>query len=512
MGGIVIARAVHMMANMERDDFPLMFEATAACIFFGTPFGGAETAAVAAMYANVAEKFKQAKASKLLDLLKPGNEELRTLKDDFVRLAMKLNPAIDLFCFWEEQETDFAELAGLPTLFGGIVRLAVPTSLAEFVSRKSATLDGVREIGLACNHRDLVKFENGKDKRWSQIVRDKLKPIIQRATLNAGKRMKATRGLDATMISDVLKALEGAQPEKRRKVLARTFAPSSWIPKETLCLEWLAPVEKGDERQCLWIRGPEGRGKTGATMAALQEIENQIDAQNELFQKTKATQDLVLLTYFFCEATEDYATAEDLLKSLIRQLISQQQKLASYAKVFASNAKEKGKDENSKDKNGRAQVHMTVENLWQVLQDMLADESICSRVYFVLNNLHVLPEQADSTKTLMRYINADLENSTPRDQQRVSIRWFITSRDSHTIIKNALKTDNVRSIDLEDEKYGNQVQMELREHAKMKIAELSNAKKYNKAIAYFASSLIGKRAQNAQWIVSPSSKDIRDTC
>jgi hypothetical protein len=455
------------------------------------------------MYANIAEKLKAAKATKLLDLLKPDNEELHTLRQDFVRLATRITPAMDVFCFWEEKPTDFAELAGLPGLFGGLVRRVIPTSLAEFVSRKSATLDVGGNLGLACNHRDLVKFENDKDKRWTQFVREKLNPILQRARLNAEKRIRATRGIDRELVSDVLKVLNGAQPELKRDELARTFAPSEWITKDALCAQWLASVEDEEERRCLWIRGPEGRGKTGATMAVLQEIEAQKAAQKKLARTGNSVHNPVLLAYFFCNTTEHYGTAEDLLKSLIRQLIFEEERLAPYAKVFLRKTKDRGKDENGSNASSKAQVQLTVENLWQALQDMLSDEALGSRVYFIVNNLHVLPEAAESTKTLLKYISAELGYANTREQRQVSTRWLLTSRDGY-IVRKALTTDNTALIDLADDQYGGQVQLELRKHAKKKIADLSTAKKYNKAIAYFASSLIGNRAENTQWIVGTS--------
>lgn len=63
-----------------------------------------------------------------------------------------------------------------------------------------------------------------------------------------------------------------------------------------------------------------------------------------------------------------------------------------------------------------------------------------------------------------------------------------------------MNVPELRLIDLKDKKYENQVQLELRKHAYLKVRALSEEKKYNKAAAYFTSSLIGGRAQNTQWI------------
>ncbi|KAL7953358.1 hypothetical protein V8C34DRAFT_321248 [Trichoderma compactum] len=492
MGGLVVAKAI-TIADSRRDLFPIMFEATTACIFFGTPFSGAPVAAVAAMYAHFAEKVDVAFSSKLLDLMKPGDEELRQLKHDFMRLVGKINPKIDLFCFWEEHPTDISQMAGLPSLFG-LTKNLIPKQYAEFVNRDSATLPGVEELGLACNHRDLVKFDGPKDDRWTQIVRDPVKKIIHGAQLSVRNRLNSVRDIDRAMISGIMDSLDGAQVQKKKKTLSQSFTPSSWIPQEAEYLEWLRYRGDGEKEQppqtvdCLYVRGREGRGKTNAAMAALQGIEKLIRENEE----NDTGQGPILLVYFFCDTTTDYSTAEDVLKSVIRQLINQQETLAPYAKIFT---KKKGKD----DANRSQQAQITVENMWQSIQDMLAEEFIGSRVYFVLNNLHALPAESDSTIKLMKFIAGELEALGSVGYRRVPTRWFITSRESHNV-DAALKVDGVRVIDLEDSRYENQVQLELRKHAKKMISAIGEQKQYNKALAYFASSLVGKRAQNTQWI------------
>ncbi|KAI1135696.1 hypothetical protein F5Y05DRAFT_168773 [Hypoxylon sp. FL0543] len=486
MGGLVIAKAI-TIADSRRDKFPVMFEAIAAAIFFGTPFGGAPVASAAAMYAYCAEKIGTAYSSKLLDLMKPEDEGLRELVHEFMRLVGKLSPKIDLLCFYEEQPTDFSKMAGLPSLFG-LSKLAIPKSYAEFVSRDSATLQGVEEQGLARNHRGLVKFDGPKDEQWNQFVKDPLKRIIHGAQLAVKNRLNSVRDIDRSMINSINEVLDSAQFYKKRKALSQLFAPSSWITKEAEYKEWLYDPEASEDTptsrvaDCLWIRGPEGRGKTSASLAAVDEIEK--------IKEKDTDQGSILLAYFFCDSTADYSTAEDVLKSLVTQLINQQETLASYAKTFA---KKKGEG-------NKSHTPVTIENLWQTLQDMLTDEFIGSKVIFILNNLHVLPEDSDSTIKLMKYLNAELQTSLhSTDAKRVRTRWLITSREAHNI-GEALKIEGVRLVDLEDEKYGDQVQMALRKRAKERVAALEREKSYNKALAYFASSLIGKRAQNTQWI------------
>ncbi|KAK6353701.1 hypothetical protein TWF696_005662 [Orbilia brochopaga] len=476
MGGLVIAKAVSF-AESRRELFGKMFEAIAGCVFFGTPFDGAHAAAAASMFAQVSEIFHldTATSSKLLDLMKPGDEGLRDIKNDFMRLTTKMSPKIELFCFYEEKPTDWSKQAGLP------FSLPVPKKYEDFVTRESATLTGIDNIGLARVHRELVKFDSFKDTVY-QLVRGPLKNIINSASLIAKNRFNSTRGIDREVVKSVLDALEGVQVDRKRKRLSQTVISSSWILQEEEYTQWFHT--NGPATDCLWVVGPEGKGKLGASLAAIDHIEEFIRQE----ERKNSGQAANLLAYFLCDSTTECSSPEELLKSLLRQLVNQQEGLAPYAKQFIKS---------QKDSRGKTQAGLTVENLWQSLQDILTDDLI-GTVYFVINNLHSMDEEADSTKKLMGLIGFELE-SRMEPSNRGKVRWLFTSQNRHSI-KQALGQSPIRIIDLDDEKYGNQVQNELRLHAQKKIAALGVEKGYNKALTYFAGSLIGKRAQNTQWI------------
>ncbi|KAK6542248.1 hypothetical protein TWF694_006211 [Orbilia ellipsospora] len=476
MGGIIIAKAVSF-AESRKDIFGKMFEAITGCIFFGTPFDGAHAAAAATMFSQASEFFHldQATHSKLLDLLKPGDEGLRDIKNDFMRLSTKISPKIELFCFYEEKPTDWTKEI-LP------FRIPLPKKYEDFVTRESATLTGVDNIGLARTHRELVKFDSFKDTVY-QIVRTPLKSIINGSPLAAKNRFNTTRGIDREVVKNVLSALEGVQIEKKRKRLAQGVISSSWILQEEEYKQWFGQKDRSIDG--LWVLGPEGKGKLGASLAVVDHIEEVI-RQEEAQNSGQAAN---LLAYFLCDPTTDGSSPEELLKSLLRQLVNQQEVLAAYAKQFINTQK----DSSSR---GKTQAGLTVENLWQSLQDMLTDDLI-GTVYFVINNLHSMDEDADATKKLLSFINAEL--SVDATFPRTRVRWLLTSQNRHSI-KQTLTAPNIHMIDLDDDKYGNQVQQELRLHAQRKIATLGMEKGYNKALTYFAGSLIGKRAQNTQWI------------
>ncbi|KAJ4857717.1 ankyrin repeats (3 copies) domain-containing protein [Trichoderma breve] len=489
MGGLIIAKAI-ILAEASNSQFREIFDTVTGCVFFGTPFKGASVFMLLGAYARMAEKESDAAVhSSLLDLLKPNNGELQQLRIEFTRLANRNGQKISCYCFWEQHLSDISKLKVLVQELGKAKSgdFDIPQNEVEFVSQESATLESCKESGLARNHRDLVKINGVKDDLWVQNIREPLRQMVDGAPAAVKSRLQAVRDIDFTLVKGIMDALEGGQVRKKEKVLSQSFVPSSWIPSEEEYKEWLG---EGKSIDCLYIRGPEGRGKTNATLAALQGIRKiQQDVDNNLVKGP------VLLAYFFCDTNVDYSTAEDVLKSLVRQLVEQAETLAPHAKKFT---KTKGKNESGKN-NIEAQV--SVENLWQSIQSMLADEFIGTRVYFVLNNLHVLPPESDATIKLMRYISGELEDMESSGSGRnVQARWFITGREAHNVDEVLLHTNGVRIIDLEDSKYEGQVQLELRRHAKKMITALGEKKKYNKALSYFASSLIGKRAQNTQWI------------
>lgn len=367
MGGLIIAKAI-VIADSRRDIFPQMFEAISGCVLFGTPFKGAPSAALASLWAKIGEKYDQATPSKLLDLMKPEDEALNELRNDFVRLVGKLSQRIELFCFYEQHKTDFSKLLNLPKWVNAVIKPLIPSNIEQIVTRESATLDGVDHMGLACIHRDLVKFDGFQDERY-QLIRNPLRRIVNGAVVVSKNRFKSTRNLDHEIISEVMDVFEGVS--RKRKTLGTVDCASSWLTKEKLYSDWLSisgggelsPIDTSNRRgtKFLWIRGPGGRGKTNSMLAAVDGIERKI-------RGAPNGQAPPLVAYFFCDPVGDYSSAECLLKSLLWQLIKQQGMLASYAKHFV---KKKGKEETSKQN-----PQLTVENMFKVLQAILSDDFI----------------------------------------------------------------------------------------------------------------------------------------
>ena len=510
MGGLVAARALPL-AEQHRKDYPQLYESIVGCVTFGTPFDGAPVAEIAQKWAQLNETLGTSINSKLLDLLNPGNESLRDLKNEFVHYTNKLAQRVELHCFYEQKQTSWEQIISKLASTDFPAETLAKLNLKEFrdfVSRESATITGFPETGLARAHRDLVRFENKKDSAY-QLVRSVLKRIVYSAPQNAKSRFKCTRqtSIDPATYSAVVDALDGADVEKKFKSLSQRFKLSSgtsqsWVIKEPEYRSWLgddqSPPDTTKSDDYIWIHGPEGNGKTGAVTAIIKEIKDKIEAD----EVNHADRLPTLLAHFFCDSqATDYKTAEDVVKSLMRQLCQKEDILATYAKQFIK------KITNSKDETGpssNSKTALGIENLWQCLQDMLSESSI-GTIYFVIGNLHELPEPEndESTRKLLSFIQAAIEGTQDSEEssvKRVRTKWLFSSRDRKSI-KDALKRPpTVREIDLGDPKYGNNIKRELQKHARVKVESLEKQKGYNKAISYFTSSVIGNLAESTKWI------------
>ncbi|KAI1061024.1 hypothetical protein LB507_010091 [Fusarium sp. FIESC RH6] len=495
MGGLVIAKAVHTAATRP-ELFPGMYEDIAGCAFFGTPFKGAEAASLACMLSHLGEVVGVSTASKLLENMRPDDEYLNELRKEFIRLAVKTDPKIQLYGFYEQQPTTIHQLSGMPQFLSAL-NIPLPKKVGEFVTRESAILDGVMEtMGLSATHRDLVKFKSSKDDRY-MLVRGPLKRLINGSGLRVKNRHNATRHVDRTFVNQARRALEGASVQRKREAIKRNTTTSPWFAKEPEFIGWLSKPDEAEDSSlvkkcdCLWVRGRDGRGKTSAALSAIEKIEELVkddedETEVDSAEVSHRVSSQVYLAYFFCDKTADYSTAEELLKALIHQIISKEELAAMHAKFLL---KKKGRE---------TAALLTVENLWQVLQDILSDDVfIGARMYFVINNLETISADAVSTATLLSLISSEIEHDG--SGRRPLVRWMFTSGQSWQI-DQALRKPLVRLVDLEDEKYGDQVQLELRKHAQKKVKELVQHKKYSKALVYFTSTVIGQRAQNTQWI------------
>jgi hypothetical protein len=389
------------------------------------------------------------------------------------------------------------------------------------VTETSASLDDADSIGFSCNHRELNRFDDSKDGRLD-IVRTKLKPLVVKSPLNVRSRLGKTRTsvMDDQTINRILANLSVAKVQEKKDAVSQLSGGSSWITDNPILKQWMTigdrSVHPADlasslsgltlnsqsgsysshNNQCVWLSGPEGRGKSKAAISIIDSLE---DLENKSGRSGNTSS--ILMAYFFAAPTPDLSSAENVLKSVLWQLISKRRSLALYAKDFAQSDRSK-----KRGGGGASEALFTIPAMWKVLMNMLEDPGI-EAVYFVINSLHELPEDAESTKQLFEAFNYDVlgarDSTCPAydsDEGRRPMRWLLTSRRRDNIKMLLGKVPGVTEMDLDDPVYGNVLRKELIQHSRKRVAELARKKGYSPALRYFASSLVERRAENRIWV------------
>jgi hypothetical protein len=96
-------------ASHRADEFPNIYTCFAGALFLGGPFKGSSAANKGALFAHVAEKVDHAAVSRALTYLEPDNEALIELREEFMRVANKLEPKPNILCAYETKPTNAQE-------------------------------------------------------------------------------------------------------------------------------------------------------------------------------------------------------------------------------------------------------------------------------------------------------------------------------------------------------------------------------------------------------------------
>lgn len=372
---------------------------------------------------------------------------------------------------------------------------------------ESAVLQGAHSAGLTADHRDLIKFESITSEKFGPIrsaltnmVRT-AKTIARKRTLHSGQNL-----LTQNTVNQVRRSLEGVDMGLKFRTRERDRSISSWLTSEPLYQAWLTnATDSSQHRPYLWLKGGPGLGKTNASLAAIQGIGNGGSADQQT-EGGMVGQGGNFLAYFLCEWTPGCCSAEDILKSLIIQIINQDESLAQHgARWFVPNPRYRGPSyaESSRpiEETGGsgAKATATVDNLWKCLQDMV-DDPVVNSIHLIINNLHVLESEGSTTALLSKLRDhANSLKSQPTSLQKV-VKWLITSRsDRH--ISEYLSARSISVIDLEnDHEYGAKVKRARQDHAKYAISQLRKEKNYSTDLAYYVSNSIQSQSEDETWI------------
>lgn len=338
---------------------------------------------------------------------------------------------------------------------------------------------------MSCNHSQLNRFESAKDGRY-EVVKVLMRSIESKARLIVKRRLNASKqsAIDDATFSRLSDSLNIVQFQRKRRNIESVSGDSLWILQERKFNQWKDQKHESDESKFLWISGPEGLGKSKAALAAIETLE-------KVEKKKTSDQSEVIVAYFFCDSTEDSQSAENLIKSLMWQLILKRRSLAQYVRGFAA-------PENSKTINTQSSISFS--KLWGGLQEMLRDESAPS-VYFVINNLHYLTSDDPSTNEFLKNIKDLVDGSDVIDDPiKKNVKWMFLSR-ARSHIKNTLEDDQVLRINLEDGSKDKQLRQMLRSFTQDRVRRLAEKKGYSLALVYLVNSILLKRAENNKlWV------------
>jgi Cdc6-like AAA superfamily ATPase len=404
----------------------------------------------------------------LLKYLSPANKDARGhLVHELRRLETFLEPRIKFYTFYEDEKSDI------------------------YVERESAVLDGIPQVRVQRTHRDLVRFKNENDPIYTQYVVVPIKTLAQEAQRNVERRL--ARSSARFVQPETLKAIKdelGDIPaaSMKKKVVKAVKKPGDFVLAAHAYLQWAELAESNEEANAhLLITGLPGRGKTAASLAMINDLSSRIEAER---LKDRQATGIPLLAYFFCE---DDSTAEQVLKSLLFQLIEGEETLAFCAKHFvAAETAEQGHEGQSSSRKPLPVAACSVENLWRALLQMLADlEDASRRAYIVICNMHRLDYHASSTLKLFENLRKEVEGGNSRH------RWCFGLR-NQTL---SGITAGLPVIDLDANEYSKNIRQAISEHASQSLEEFrGDRSELSVPLLQWSRSTITKRAPNNGWV------------
>ncbi|KAL2066570.1 hypothetical protein VTL71DRAFT_2641 [Oculimacula yallundae] len=481
LGGLVVARALTIAdRNPEKIERTRIVECFAGAIFFGTPFSGSEQAASGVLLAAVLQNAKRGVPSQIMQVLDPQGEYIGDLRREFSELVQR-EPRAGIACIQEQKETNFAEALG-PRV-SKIMRI-VGLASAIVVTAASATLDGASPAAMNVDHRQLNRFKNGKDPRFL-TVKEMFRNIEINASRIVKKRLRASKKSvvdDATFNS--LEECLNVDVHGSRMRIETASGNSEWILKDPTFEQWLDKAQD-ESGKFLWVYGDEGLGKSKAALAAVQTLEGMLREKTT----TRTTESDFMVAYFFCDSTSDTHSVENMLSSLMWQLIRKRRSLGQYVRAFAGANSAKHSTRNS----------IGLAKLWTGLQDMLRDDS-APTVYFVVNNLHYLAKDASTAEFWVRINDLVAETGETQDPIRKNVNWMFLSR-KRANIEDVLDVDIVAQINLNDSSRDEERGLMLNIFTHDRVKALAGKQGYSLALQYLLTSILLDRAENKQlWV------------
>lgn len=350
-------------------------------------------------------------------------------------------------------------------------------------------------MGLQASHRDLARIKREE----SRNIIGPLERLLSKAQQNLTRRSKSADLLPRSdIIAAVKRSLRSVDIEGTYELLAKEVPNDHWLLTDSLFQTWRGDLATQTTR--LLIHAPPGFGKTEATVAAVRDVKSMAtDAWMGISHRAPA-----LLAYFLCQSQPGWNNAEQVLKSLLFQLIDQEPTLFHSAQRFLAQSLYRDPSNQSELSSGQTSTSdvkatLNVTNLWQSLEEML--RTVSSRqICIIIGNIHLL-EQDHSTTTLLEMIKTRVMSANSSQVHHPgfpeSVRWlFSTDKDPEIARYFAGAAD----INLEGLEYGAHISRERKTHALVRLNELRRDKQYNDVLAYHIRSTLFKTAPSAKHI------------
>ncbi|PVH92061.1 ankyrin [Periconia macrospinosa] len=539
MGGVVIAKAI-CLAHDSPADYPNFVPSVTGCIFFGTPFRGAEFAEFIIQYNTLRNlEYPDQDYTEVVKFLTPNNLELVDFTAKFTIIANSMTPKMNLCCIYEKEPREWGEWIDeflktmqrkMPeresekgkTMLQKLLekttlqKLLEKTTLQKFqekttlqklqenatflkkkgpfcmVTDESATLPDFKRFGIDRKHDGLVRFNSSDDSVY-KVVLAEIRPLIDAATHTWLDRRKE-RVLDPDKVHRLRNLFESEVNMRTMLHADKHPHEKNWLLKELDFDKW----QNSEEVNCLWIEGPPGIGKTIASVAVANSITRTIE-----FKQIKSPREVkTLCVVFFCDERPCRSTAEDLLKSILLQMIDCLPKLAIHAEEFLDDQAISSRSKDGGHTYKQFKATMTVENLLQCLRDMLRDVSLYT-VYIIVNNLHRLKVNDSLQKLLV-----EIERQIPKASFKtggISVKWLLTAfstarNDLSTRFNSSGLNSKVRRINLQNAENFKKVKSELRTHIQGEIDKLQKIKGYDDSLTFEVGEMIESKAENRQWV------------
>ncbi|KAH8727742.1 ankyrin repeat-containing domain protein [Phaeosphaeriaceae sp. PMI808] len=462
LGGIILAKAL-LMAQSNQDEYPYVYPWVAGSIFLGTPFHGISEPR-AQVLATMAASIGMDSATGLVKFLERDSEMLRILLDKFGILVR--DAQIRLFCFYEQQESDYVKKV--------VVKGLAYKRQEHIVDEISASITSASKTGLDTDHFGLNKFSGSKDRNYASVSQQ-IRITTEAADRLIKSRQKAVRN---ALVDDAIRCSMCNQLAKGFQDIDAAMHGQYKVPQggklsSVLELPAYTDWKQLDRNKLLWVHGEAGTGQDAIASSAV------------LSLKASSLGHDSIVTSFYCDQSDKMRRSlSGLLQMVVRQIIEQNQDLAEHLLSDSKKNKEPGKQEF--DPESITKVHV----LWDALQTM-ANHLPSGSIYVVVYAFEQLAD--DSLETFLGYMR-ELSNALTEpdeDLDATPIKWMLVSRTGRPDIKKSLHPGALE-IDLEDKDSQELVSNDFKIHISISVDQLE----LPSSLAYFVKRHIHSRAED----------------